>query len=154
MKRQCESGHAWGKATNERQQKRFRDNSKAFSGELFLQLYTVERAWSQREDARTSFSVSRWRAVGEECRTRFRSGMADRERRGMLIKNNGTDEVQVEMASRTLAIEAGEEVFITPEEVRDPSLREALQGRSIAIVRPATQAEDEALRERMEAEDD
>ena len=80
--------------------------------------------------------------------------MADRERRGMLIKNNGTDEVQVEMASRTLTIGAGEEVFITPEEVRDPSLREALQGRSIAIVRPATQAEDEALQERMEAEEE
>jgi hypothetical protein len=78
--------------------------------------------------------------------------MADRERRGMLITNNGTDEVEVTMASRTLAIGAGEEAFITPEEVRDPRLREALQERSIAIVRPATKAEDEALRERMEAE--
>lgn len=72
----------------------------------------------------------------------------------MLIKNNGTEEVQVEMASRALTIGAGEEAFITPEEVRDPRLREALQERSIAIVRPATQAEDAALRERMEAEEE
>lgn len=79
--------------------------------------------------------------------------MADRDRRGMLIKNNESDEVRVSMASRTLTIGAGEEVFLTPEEVRDPSLREALQERSIAIVRPATEAEDEALRERMESDE-
>lgn len=80
--------------------------------------------------------------------------MADRERRGMLITNNGTDEVTVSMASRTLTIGAGEEAFITPEEVRDPILREALQERSIAIVRPATEAEDEALRERIDSYDE
>lgn len=79
--------------------------------------------------------------------------MADRERRGMLITNNGSAEVQVTMDSRTLTIGAGEEAFITPEEVRDPVLREALQERSIAIVRPATQAEDDALQERIEADD-
>lgn len=75
--------------------------------------------------------------------------MADRERRGMLITNNGTDEVTVSMASRTLTIGAGDEEFITPEEVRDPILREALQERSIAIVRPATQEEDDALQDRI-----
>jgi DNA-directed RNA polymerase subunit K/omega len=84
----------------------------------------------------------------------LRPGMADRKRRGMLITNNGTDDVEVVMASRTLTIPAGEEVFITPEEVRDPTLREALQERSIAIVRPATQDEDEALRRRIEAGDE
>lgn len=76
--------------------------------------------------------------------------MADRDRRGMLIKNNGDEAVQVSMASRTLEIEPGEEAFLTPEEVRDPALREALQERSISIVRPATEAEDEVLRERIE----
>jgi hypothetical protein len=80
--------------------------------------------------------------------------MADRERRGMLIKNNGTETVRVSMASRMLRIEPGEEKFVTPEEVRDPVLRTALQERSISIVRPATEAEDEALRERLGLDDE
>lgn len=78
--------------------------------------------------------------------------MADRERRGMLIKNSGTETVRVSMASRTLQMGPGEQAFLTPEEVRDPALREALQERSIAIVRPATAAEDEALQERLDDE--
>lgn len=76
--------------------------------------------------------------------------MADRDRRGMLIKNNGTDTVRVSMSSRVLHLEPGEEKFITPNEVRDPGLREALQERSIAIVRPATAQEDEALRQQLD----
>lgn len=76
--------------------------------------------------------------------------MSDRIRRGMLIKNNGSEAVEVSMSSRQLRLEPGAESFITPEEVRDPTLRAALQERSIAIVRPATPAEDEALRERLD----
>lgn len=68
----------------------------------------------------------------------------------MLITNNGTDPVQVSMSSRQLHLDPGEETFITPDEVRDPTLREALQERSIAIVRPATPDEDEELRERLD----
>lgn len=79
--------------------------------------------------------------------------MADRDRRGMLIKNNGDEGVQVSMSSRTLEIGPGEEKFLTPEEVRDPTLREALQKRSISIVRPATEAEDEVIQERLESDD-
>ncbi len=79
--------------------------------------------------------------------------MADRDRRGMLIKNNGDETVQVSMASRTLEMGPGEEKFLTPEEVRDPALREALQERNISIVRPATEAEDEVVRERIESDD-
>ena len=67
----------------------------------------------------------------------------------MLITNNGSEEVRVSLASRMLRIGPGEEAFITPEEVRDPALRAALQERSIAIVRPATQDEDDALQERL-----
>lgn len=78
--------------------------------------------------------------------------MADRERRGMLIKNTGSDPVRVSMASRMIHLEPGDERFITPEEVRDPMMREALQQRTIAIVRPATSAEDEALQERLASE--
>lgn len=77
--------------------------------------------------------------------------MADRERRGMLIKNTGTETVSVEMDTRTLDIGPGEEKFITPEEVRDDTLREALQLRSISIVRPATKQEDLTLRENLDA---
>lgn len=75
--------------------------------------------------------------------------MADRERRGMLIKNTGTEPVSVSLASRMITLDGAEEAFITPEEVRDPTLREALQQRTISIVRPATAAEDEALQERL-----
>ena len=76
--------------------------------------------------------------------------MTDRDRRGMLIKNSGTDPVRVSMSSRLLRLDAGEETFVTPEEVRDPRLREALQERSVSIVRPATVAEDEVLHERLD----
>lgn len=79
--------------------------------------------------------------------------MTDRLRRGMWIKNNGTETVSVSLASRELRLEPGEEELITPEEVRDPTLRTALQERSIAIVRPATEAEDEALQERLDEHD-
>lgn len=76
--------------------------------------------------------------------------MSDRDRRGMLIKNSGTETVRVSMSSRTIRLDPGEEQFITPDEVQDATLRNALQERSISIVRPATPAEDEALRERLE----
>jgi hypothetical protein len=67
----------------------------------------------------------------------------------MLIKNSGGQSVRVAMSSRMIQIDPGEEVFITPAEVRDPILRKALQERSISIVRPATPEEDEKLKERL-----
>jgi hypothetical protein len=79
--------------------------------------------------------------------------MTDRVRRGMWIKNNGTETVAVSLASRELRLGPGEEKLIAPEEVRDPTLRTALQERSIAIVRPATEAEEEALQDRLGEED-
>lgn len=78
--------------------------------------------------------------------------MAERDRRGMLIQNNGSEEVHIDMASRTLRLRPGEKKFLTPSEVRDRTLRTALQERSISIVRPATEAEEEALQDRLEAE--
>jgi DNA-directed RNA polymerase subunit K/omega len=78
--------------------------------------------------------------------------MAERDRRGMLIQNNGSEEVNIAMASRTLQLRPGEKKFITPSEVRDQTLRTALQERSISIVRPATEAEEEALQERLDEE--
>jgi len=67
----------------------------------------------------------------------------------MWIKNTGSEEACVSMASREICLQSGEEKLITPEEVRDPTLRRALQERSISIVRPATEEEDEALQERL-----
>ncbi len=79
--------------------------------------------------------------------------MNDRIRRGMWIKNNGTETVTVSLSSRELQLGPGEEKLITPEEVRDSSMRTALQERSIAIVRPATEDEEEALQERLDDPD-
>ncbi len=76
--------------------------------------------------------------------------MADRKRRGMLIKNTGSEPVQITMATRVMTIQPGQERLLTPEEVRDPLLRESLQIRVISIVRPATDEEDRALREELE----
>ena len=71
------------------------------------------------------------------------------QRRGMLIKNVSERPLTVKLTSREIAMEAGEEVLVTAEEVRDATLREHLQVRSVAIVRPATEAEGETL-ERMD----
>jgi hypothetical protein len=76
--------------------------------------------------------------------------MASRKRKGMIIKNSGTESVTIDMASRSLTIGPGEEKPITPEEVRDPILRESLQVRAISIVRPATEEEDAELKEKLE----
>ncbi|MGD8415155.1 MAG: hypothetical protein PVF33_13030 [Candidatus Latescibacterota bacterium] len=49
------------------------------------------------------------------------------------------------MASRTLRLKAGEVTQITAEEVRDETLRNHLQVRSVAIVRPTTADEDDSF---------
>lgn len=68
-----------------------------------------------------------------------------RQRRGMLIKNTDERSVEIKMATRTMHLGPGEEKLITAEEVRDSAMRESLQLRSISIVRPATEAEEETL---------
>lgn len=78
--------------------------------------------------------------------------MADRERRGMFIKNTGDETVQIAMATRIVHLGPGEEKFITAEEVRDPMLRESLQIRAISIVRPATPEETQRLKQQLEEE--
>lgn len=66
-------------------------------------------------------------------------------RRGMLIKNVAERPLVIRLRTRILKMEAEEEIFITAEEVRDSVLRESLQTRTIAIVRPSTAEEGEAL---------
>ena len=67
------------------------------------------------------------------------------QRRGMLIKNVSERPLTLRLQARAIAMEAGEEVLVTAEEVRDAALREHLQVRSVAIVRPATEEEGEQL---------
>ena len=72
-------------------------------------------------------------------------------RRGMIVKNTNDRPVEIEMATRRLVVRPGEEKMITSEEVRDSTLRQKLQVRAISIVRPATEEEETALRESLEA---
>ena len=63
-------------------------------------------------------------------------------RRGMYIKNVAERPVDIQMKTRTLHLSPGEIQIISAVEVRDTVLREHLQVRSVAIVRPATETEE------------
>ena len=73
------------------------------------------------------------------------------DRRGMIIKNVSEDALELRLDTRTLHLTAGEERPVTAPEVKDARLRQALQIREIAIVRPTTDAEAEALTEELSA---
>lgn len=75
--------------------------------------------------------------------------MSDRKRKGMLIKNTNTRTVKIDMATRTIILEPGEEELVTAEEVLDATLRDFLQVRGVSIVRPARDEEEAELRERL-----
>lgn len=75
-----------------------------------------------------------------------------KRRRGMIIKNTNVRAVEIAMGSRTLRLDPGTEEAVTAEEVRDATLREYLQVRAISIVRPTTEAEEQALLERLESD--
>lgn len=60
----------------------------------------------------------------------------------MLIKNVVERPLHIQLDGRMLDMEPGEEVVVSAVEVRDTVLRENLQLRTIAIVRPATEEED------------
>ena len=72
-------------------------------------------------------------------------GMMSRKRKGMIVKNTDDRPVEVNLATRTLLILPGEEYAISADEVKDPVLRENLQVRAISIVRPTTDAEEDAV---------
>ena len=63
------------------------------------------------------------------------------ERRGMLIKNVSEGPVDLRLDERTLHLEPGDERVVSATEVRQPVLRESLQLRTIAVVRPSTDEE-------------
>ncbi len=74
------------------------------------------------------------------------------KRRGMLIKNTNPRLVEIEMGTRFIRLEPGEEQLVTAREVRDPILREHLQVRAVSIVRPASEEEEAELVRRLEEE--
>lgn len=73
--------------------------------------------------------------------------MGTRRRKGMLVKNTNPHSVEIVMSTRKIVLEPGDEELLTAEEVLDPSLRSNLQIRAVSIVRPATDEEEEGLRE-------
>ena len=75
-----------------------------------------------------------------------------KQRRGMLIKNTNTRPVDIEMKTRPLRLNPGQEKLITADEVRDAALREKLQVRAISIVRPSTEVEEDELMKEIEVE--
>ena len=75
------------------------------------------------------------------------------ERRGMIIKNVSEGSLDLRLDTRTVHLGPGEEQPVTAAEVRDTKLREALQLRSIAIVRPTTEEEGAALNAELAGEE-
>ncbi|MBT8401518.1 MAG: hypothetical protein KJO98_13655 [Rhodothermia bacterium] len=75
--------------------------------------------------------------------------MTSRKRRGMIIKNTSTKPVEIEMKSRKIVVNPGQELLLTAEEVRDPVLREHLQVRAVSIVRPASEEEEQDYRRQL-----
>jgi len=75
--------------------------------------------------------------------------MSDRKRKGMLIKNTNAQTVKINMATRTISLDPGDEELVTAEEVLDSTLRDFLQVRGVSIVRPARDEEEAELKERL-----
>jgi hypothetical protein len=75
--------------------------------------------------------------------------MAARKRKGMLIKNTNPRPVTIDMTSRSITLNPGDEELVTAEEVLDEALRDYLQVRGVSIVRPALDEEEEELKRQL-----
>ncbi len=73
-----------------------------------------------------------------------------RKRKGMIIKNTEDRLVEINLTTRTLVIRPGEEYVLAAVEVKDPVLRENLQVRTISVVRPSTEAEEDEVQRLLE----
>jgi len=60
----------------------------------------------------------------------------------MLIKNTNVSSVEIDMSTRSIRLDPGDEELLTAVEVLDPALRAKLQIRAVSIVRPATDEEE------------
>ena len=76
-----------------------------------------------------------------------------RRRKGMVIKNPDPLKRSVTLHTRELVLNPGQQTPITAEEVMDPALRDLLQTRKLAIVRPNTEHEEGELRKLLGIED-
>jgi len=74
--------------------------------------------------------------------------MITRHRKGMIIKNTNKKTISVRLEGRQLEIPPGEEVTVTSEEVMDNALRDLLQVRDLAIVRPLTEKENKEIQKK------
>ena len=67
----------------------------------------------------------------------------------MIIKNADKEEKSVPLATRTLHLQPGETAVLASAEVMDPTLRDMLQVRALAIVRPLTEQEEIDIRDKL-----
>ena len=74
--------------------------------------------------------------------------MIARHRKGMIIKNTNKKAISVKLEGRRIEIPAGGTVPVTSQEVMDNALRDLLQIRELAIVRPLTEEENEEVQEK------
>ena len=74
-------------------------------------------------------------------------------RRGMLIKNVSEKPLSFTMETREVNMTKGEEIIVSAKEVKDNVLRNEMQLRTIAVVRPATDEEERALQIELNSND-
>ncbi|MCY4170072.1 MAG: hypothetical protein OXE59_11855 [Bacteroidetes bacterium] len=74
--------------------------------------------------------------------------MITRHRKGMIVKNANKKTISVRLEGRQLEILPGEEVCVTSDEVMDNALRDLLQVRDLAIVRPLTEKENKEIQKK------
>ena len=78
--------------------------------------------------------------------------MIVRHRKGMIIKNANKKPISVKLGGRVIEIPPGGTAPVTSEEVMDNALRDLLQVRDLAIVRPLTEEEDKEIQEKVNRE--
>lgn len=74
--------------------------------------------------------------------------MIPRHRKGMIVKNTNKKAISVKLGSRVIEIPAGCDAPVTSEEVMDNALRDLLQVRTLAIVRPLTEKENREVQKK------
>ncbi|MCY4158900.1 MAG: hypothetical protein OXE92_04155 [Bacteroidetes bacterium] len=71
--------------------------------------------------------------------------MIARKRKGMIIKNANKKAISVKLQGREIEIPPGGTATVTSQEVMDNALRDLLQVRDLAIVRPLTDKEEKEI---------
>ncbi len=75
--------------------------------------------------------------------------MIVRQRKGMIIKNTNKQVISVKLSGREIQIPPGETTPVSSEEVMENTLRDLLQVRDLAIVRPLTEQEEEEIQKKI-----